>query len=512
MHNSFFFLRLLSRQLSAEITGYRFREIFSQQKNELIIVLEKDTETRYMRGLFNPDFCGISFPTSFNRARRNSVDLFKPIIGNMILDVIQVENDRSFYFTMENGYSLLFKMHGNRANILLFHNGVLLELFRNNLRGDLGIQLDALGKKSDFTESQLESVEGNYKKFIPTLGAAFDEFLMNKGYWSSNNSSRYRLLCELLLYLDSPEIFIHEEPDKKPVLTLFLRNIEDRKYNLPTDALNDLFKKWVAEYLVNREKQQQKLLISQQIEKAEFFIASQMQKISELEKKYSFERLGDLLMANLHLVKPRSTTISLPDFYTGELIHINLKSNLTPQDNAARYYRKSKKQRLEVGHLQESIASKEQMIAELNLKLLSLEKTGSKKEMGKAPISDEEPSNLPYHHVRFMNYDILIGKNAQKNEQLTFKVAQKNDLFLHACDVPGSHVIVRMKPAQNIPQPVLEKAAAFAAFSSKSKSESLVRIAYTSRKYVRKPKGMPAGTVVIEKEKTLLVRPEAFKK
>ncbi|MDZ7604915.1 MAG: NFACT RNA binding domain-containing protein [Cyclobacteriaceae bacterium] len=111
-----------------------------------------------------------------------------------------------------------------------------------------------------------------------------------------------------------------------------------------------------------------------------------------------------------------------------------------------------------------------------------------------------------------MNYDILIGKNAQKNEQLTFKVAQKNDLFLHACDVPGSHVIVRMKPGQNIPRPVLEKAAAFAAFSSKSKSESLVRIAYTPRKYVRKPKGMPTGTVLIEKEKTLLVRPEAFKK
>ncbi len=512
MHNSFFFLRLLSRQLRAEISGYSVHEIFSQQKNELIVVLEKGSERKNIRGMFNPEFCAISFPSVFNRARRNSVDLFKPIIGTVILDVVQVENDRSFYFTLENGYSLLFKMHGNRANILLFHNGVLLELFRNNFRGDLGIQLDALGKKSDFTENLLESVNGNYKQCMPTLGAAFDEFLIKKGYWQSNKSSRYKLLCELLLYLDSPEIFIHEDPDKKPVLTLLRRNPEDRKYNLPTDALNDLFKRWVAEYLVNREKQQQILLISQQIEKAGFFIAAQLQKISELEKKYSYERLGDLLMANLHQVKPRSTVISLQDFYTGELVLINLKSNLTPQDNAARYYRKSKKQRLEVGHLNESIASKEQLIAELKLRLISLEKSGSKKELGNVPTFDEEPSNLPYHQVRFMNYEILIGKNAQKNEQLTFNVAQKNDLFLHACDVPGSHVIVRMKPGQNIPRPVLEKAAAFAAYSSKSKSESLVRIAYTSRKYVRKPKGMPAGTVVIEMEKTLLVRPEAFKK
>ncbi|MDZ7604917.1 MAG: hypothetical protein U5K79_04865 [Cyclobacteriaceae bacterium] len=99
MHNSFFFLRLLSRQLSAEITGYRFREIFSQQKNELIIILEKGAEARYIRGLFNPEFCSLSFPAEFNRARRNSVDLFKPVIGNVILGVFQVENDRSFYFT-----------------------------------------------------------------------------------------------------------------------------------------------------------------------------------------------------------------------------------------------------------------------------------------------------------------------------------------------------------------------------------------------------------------------------
>jgi len=512
MHNSFFFLRLLSRQLNTEITGYRFREIFSQQKNELIIILEKGSEYRFIRGLFSPEFCSISFPPEFNRARRNSVDLFKAITGNLILGMVQVENDRSFYFELENGYVLLFKMHGNRANILLFHNGVMLELFRNNLRGDLGIQLDTLGKKTDFSESQLESFDGNYKKCMPTFGVAFDEYLINKGYWSSNNSVRYSMLCELLAYLDSPEIFIHEEPDKKPVLTLHRLNTEDRQYKLPTDALNDLFKKWVASYLVNREKLRQKLFISQQIEKAGFFIGAQAQKISELQSRYSYERLGDLLMANLHLVKPHSTTILLPDFYSDELININLKSNLTPQDNAARYYRKSKKQRLEVGHLKESIVSREQLIVELTSKLNSLEKSGITKELGKTLVSDEEPSNLPYHQVRFMNYDILIGKNAQKNEQLTFKVAQKNDLFLHACDVPGSHVIVRLKPGQNVPRAVLEKAAAFAAFSSKSKSEPFVRIAYTPRKYVRKPKGMPAGTVVIEKEKTLLVRPESFKK
>ncbi|MDZ7604916.1 MAG: NFACT family protein [Cyclobacteriaceae bacterium] len=284
---------------------------------------------------------------------------------------------------MDNGYILLFKMHGNRANILLFHNGVLMELFRNNLRGDLGIQFDALGKQTDFTESLLESVEGNYKKCIPTFGAAFDEFLISKGYWSSDNSTRYRLISELLSYLDSPEIFIHEAPDKKPELTLLRRNSDDGKYNLPTDALNDLFKKWVSSYLVNREKQQQKLLISQQIEKAGFFIAMQTKKISELESRYSYERLGDLLMANLHLVKPHSTTISLPDFYTGEIITIALKSNLTPQDNAARYYRKSKKQKLEVGHLKESIVSREQLIAELELKLSALEKSGPKRNWAK---------------------------------------------------------------------------------------------------------------------------------
>ena len=122
----------------------------------------------------------------------------------------------------------------------------------------------------------------------------------------------------------------------------------------------------------------------------------------------------------------------------------------------------------------------------------------------------EAPVDPPYHYVQFMDHEILVGKNASKNEKLTFQIAKKEDLFLHAKDTSGSHVIIRKKSNQNFPKPVIELAASLAAYYSKSRSESFVRVLYTARKYVRKLKGGPAGSVKVDKEDMLLVPPKSL--
>ena len=87
------------------------------------------------------------------------------------------------------------------------------------------------------------------------------------------------------------------------------------------------------------------------------------------------------------------------------------------------------------------------------------------------------------------------------------QVAAKNDLWLHARDVSGSHVIVREKPGQKFREPVIEKVAQLAAWHSKRRTDSLCPVIYTPRKYVRKMKGAPAGQVVVEKEQVVMVVP-----
>ncbi|HEX2900145.1 MAG TPA: NFACT RNA binding domain-containing protein, partial [Bacteroidia bacterium] len=100
-----------------------------------------------------------------------------------------------------------------------------------------------------------------------------------------------------------------------------------------------------------------------------------------------------------------------------------------------------------------------------------------------------------------------VGKNAKQNDSLTFGHSRKDDLWLHARDTPGSHVIIRNPTAGPIPNPVLEFAASLAAKHSKRKHENLVPVQYTERKYVRKVKNGAAGAVLVEREKVIMIEP-----
>ena len=102
---------------------------------------------------------------------------------------------------------------------------------------------------------------------------------------------------------------------------------------------------------------------------------------------------------------------------------------------------------------------------------------------------------------------ILVGKNAKANDELTLKVATKNDLWLHVKDVSGSHVVIKQKPGQNYPVSIIERAASIAAFNSKRKTDTLCPVIFTQKKFVRKVKESPPGQVVVEKEDVVMVQP-----
>jgi predicted ribosome quality control (RQC) complex YloA/Tae2 family protein len=120
-------------------------------------------------------------------------------------------------------------------------------------------------------------------------------------------------------------------------------------------------------------------------------------------------------------------------------------------------------------------------------------------------VKKAEP--LPFHTTEHMGYQIWIGKNAVNNDLLTLKYAHKDDMWLHAKDVSGSHVVVKNQSGKTFPKEVIERAAELAAYNSKRKTESLCPVAYTLKKYVRKRKGDPAGAVIVEREEVIMVTP-----
>ena len=107
-------------------------------------------------------------------------------------------------------------------------------------------------------------------------------------------------------------------------------------------------------------------------------------------------------------------------------------------------------------------------------------------------------------------FDILVGKNAKNNDLLTKSYSHKEDLWLHARDVAGSHVLIKYKSGVKFPKNVIEKAAQLAAYYSKRKSDSLCPVIVTPKKYVRKAKKAKDGEVVVEREEVILVKPSSY--
>ena len=509
MHNNYYFLRKLSHQLKDELIGFTIEEVFSQSKNELILSLYKDKKERHIKAHLSPQFCCLSFPETFTRARRNSVDLFRDIIGFEIIDVCQIKNDRSFYFILNNGWLLLFKMHGNRSNIILIQDKRVLEVFKSSLVQDTNIKIDELAKHLVIDKKQLEIQEGNYNKLIPTLGKSFKIYFDRLNYDQSNSDHKIQCLMDLLNYLENPDFYIHLNPNGIPQLSLIkIDEKRDLNYETPIDALNAFFAIFISSFELEKEKAKLRNSISGQIKKADSYINTSSEKLSKLDSISNYKHLGDLIMANLHQIKPYSAEVMLIDFYSEKTVKIPLKVNLTPQLNAEKYYRKAKKQKIEIDALSANIEKKRRIRDNLARELLELDQIATLKQVQRQSSKNSKIDDSQFHKIDFMDYEILIGKNASKNEFLTFKVAKKDDLFLHAKDSPGSHVIIKKKSKQNFPQDVIEKAASFAAYYSKNKTESFCRVLYTPKKYVRKAKGMPAGTVIIEKEKVVLAKPE----
>jgi predicted ribosome quality control (RQC) complex YloA/Tae2 family protein len=217
-------------------------------------------------------------------------------------------------------------------------------------------------------------------------------------------------------------------------------------------------------------------------------------------------------MANLHQINRGDTKVVLDNFYRNEPITIELKKDLSPQNNAANYYQKAKNRKKELGikqkqqeacsmRLQENIAILEKIE---NAQFLKDLKPWLKEEKA----GNEVPLKEKFRKFECQGFQIYVGKNAKNNDELTLKFAHKEDLWLHAKGVSGSHVIIKHKQMQSFPQPVITKAAEIAAHYSSSAGSQLVPVIFTSKKFVRKPKGANPGQVSVEKEEVILVEPK----
>ena len=234
-----------------------------------------------------------------------------------------------------------------------------------------------------------------------------------------------------------------------------------------------------------------------------------------------WKRFGDLILANLSTARRDGGKVLLTDFFddASPTIEIEADENLPLTQVAEGYFKRYNKAHnasreinarlqtvaTEIRELEEHLAEAEHAAAGGDESYF--EKPTAEPNRVQAKRSEKRGFNGAREFISSDGFQVLVGKRAADNDQLTFKVAGSLDLWLHAADYPGSHVVVRNPNRKEIPQRTLLEAAQLAAFYSSGKSQPKAAVHYTQKKFVNKPKGAAPGLVRLASFKTILVEP-----
>lgn len=515
MHFNYHFLKFLCPELEEKFTGLEILECFSQNKDELVIRCGNPDNEINIRANLLPSVSCLSFTDNFKRSKKNTVSLFPELIGKKIRSLKEIKFERAFVVGLDDGSALLFKLHGTRSNILYYsdRSSFPVRLFRNELRDDKEIIIENLSKDLSLDFSTFESLEGNASKFLPTLGKIPRDWLKNKGYIDATIQGKWKIMEELLDMLESPLYSIIHQGNEY-VLSLLPENDVIFQTSDPIEACNELFRYRVVIQSFEKEKSHWIKHLEDQKKRTQAYILKTSQKLEAIENDISPSQMADVIMANLHLIKPGQEEIELLNFYSGKQEMFKLKRDQSPQKYAENLYRKGKNRKKEIEQLYINLEDKEQLLQQTNSWLEELSGfsdfkslRGFIKSNNLIPKGKEQEEHVPFKRFEVEGFEILVGKSAKANDELLRHFAWKEDIWLHAKDVSGSHVIIKHRSGINFPKSVLERAAELAAYYSKNKNDSLSPVIYTPVKYVRKVKGSPAGAVMVDKENVLMVSP-----
>jgi predicted ribosome quality control (RQC) complex YloA/Tae2 family protein len=511
MQNNYYFLKNLSSELLSEIKGLKLATCFSQNKDELVLGFCSPHREFWIKSILNNDISCLSFPKEYTRAKKNSVNLFQDLLDLEVLEIKQYKNERSFSIHFEKNYVLLFKMHGKSANIVLFEGGKFSESFNNRYEQDKKIDLTKLDRP--ILQNQKELEEKGVQKVFPTFGKPVISYLELQNLAVPE---QWEKIENLLKSFENPTFYVLKVAESV-VFRLFEEGEVLFHSQNALEAINQFYSHWSKDYYLEKERQQIIKALNRQSKQHESYLKKTKRQLDKLQNESRHEEVGHILMANLHAIPPRTKEIELMDFYTNQPIKIKLKENLSPQKNAENYYRKAKNQKIEIKKLKQNFEQKEEQLLTITYQIEEIQAAERLKDLRKylkkEAISSTKKQNKEgslFKTFMYQGFQILVGKSAANNDILTQKHTYKEDLWLHARGVSGSHVVIKYQSGKVFPKNVIEKAAQLAAYYSKRKTDTLCPVIYTPKKYVRKPKGYPVGAVVVDRESVLMIEPMAF--
>lgn len=553
-------LRAISNELKEKLINGKIEKVYEPEQYELIFLVHTKNGNFKLYSSSNPNHARIHL---INESLINPPEpltfcmvLRKHLQGARIVDIKQIGSERilEIYFEMFNemGYTvskkLVFEIMGRHSNVILVDN-------------EKGKVIDSI-KHISFSESRVRQILPGVDYRYPPLQdkISFDDVdentffgitngkdIMNKVSGISPTFSEeiasqinpYAYLKDVALRINlndiNPCIYLLDgKPiDYYPIPLKVLRNdfIEVEKESLSV-VLEEFYKNKDS---ANQGKQKASDLIKQvnQILSKLYLKSKRLSEdLLKAENSEDLRLYGELLTANLSIIEPGMSKVKVLNYYTNEEIEIPLDNKISGSKNAQNYFKKYGKQKTAIHEKKIQLKETQDDITYLESVLNFLEstddvlliqsikdelvETGYIRYRKKSGFKERKSKIEPIKYTLYNGMEVLVGRNNVENDYLTFKLSDKNDLWLHTKDIPGSHVLVKTNgiditgiyKESEMDERACFEAAAISAYHSKGRKGENIPVDIVPIKYVKKPNGAKPGMVIFTNNRTVYVNPK----
>lgn len=535
-------LKLFVQENAEYFEDARIQKIQQPTRRDLIIQLHGGGETRKLYININPSVYHVCFISPESAAKRHitvpqqppmfCMLLRKYMVGSRIVRVNVPEDERILEIYFET-YSeigeiiplcLAVELMGKHSNVILYNydTNIILGCMHNigaeksrerEMAGGLNYVYPPKSKRENFLNTPDVFVDARLQIDKDNISESFSHYfqyvsraLMNEIVASGDIKGN---LKKALLHNDiNPSVAV----DYKD-FSLFSFVGDGRIYKDSVNSMiDDYFSFYMEKSVVTALKQSLLTIASKELKKNKTTFDKQENQAGRLDKALVQKRKADIIMANLYQLKQGVAKVKLNDFETGELVEIDMDEALSPVENANRYYKLYSKAKTAFEVATEMMVQTKEKISYYENLVFQIESAQKYEDL--ADIEEElipkytkqKKSVLPaVEEVSVNGFRVFIGKNNKQNDYIFSKISMPEDVWFHAYNSPGSHVLVKLDEKKEIDDDTLVKVARIAKKYSKQSASLKASIIYTKRKYLKRPPNTPAGYVTYKNEQEIVV-------
>lgn len=542
----------MTRELQDKIYLGKIEKVYQPESDELVFHIHTRKGNLKLYASTNSSRAGIHFidenlpnppaPLSFCMLMR------KHLQGGRIVGIEQKDAERIIEISLETlnelGFTvskkIIFEIMGKHSNIILvdMNTGKVIDSIKrvsidvNRARQILpGIEYsyppaqDKISFK-DIDADTLNTIEGGNKPILAKVGGISPAIAREL----ERQENRHAFLQDLLLDIDAgsaiPRVYLDEKGIPQEFHIVDLDEYEGAAERKDFDTLSSC----IAYYFQNKVSSNRARQKSSDLIKAVSTVLDKLylkkQRLAEdllkAENSEDLRLYGELLTANMHLIKPGDKTVNVLNYYNNDMVVIPLDERFTPAKNAQNYFKRYGKSKTAIKEKQVQMADTDQDIQYLESVLTYLQNTDNVEEIEalreelvetgyvrkrKTTFKEKKYKAKPHRYKTSDGFEVLVGRNNKENDILTLKNASKTDYWFHTKDIPGSHVIL-ITEGREISETAIFETAAIAAYHSKGRVSENVPVDYVPIRYVKKPAGAKPGMVIFTNNRTVWVNPD----